>query len=1520
MKRRVISLLLAIAMVLGLLPAMGTAAFAADVEAWEEDIPEMWLSIIDTRNNRNITGRGVALRLGEELTLQVKAQYFDERQVVVPNPQWVTDHPEVVSISGTWLHTSMPGTAKLSVSYTDPNGLTASAFINVKVTEEEDYYVEVLNENGDFVDYIDAVQGDTYDLSANVYDRTNGDMLEDPFILWRSSNDNLATVTVDGYLEILGAGEITVYAIHFGEDGYDYTSTVQITSAADVNLDSDTVKQVYITDVMYPSLGDAPDYDVKTKYSGYGLFTPEGTEYDTYIKNGIAWYDSTEGKFLIPDQDVFEEDRVYDVYLFLYAEDGKVFDDNVNIICGFASVKFGELEGYNSDCYIVATAKNFYTVDDQKDVPITSVSLRVDPPAVGETPDYTVEQLGDSAGTYFIGMPYSKTGFYSGVAWYDVTDGKYMAKTDVFVANHEYQVKIALQPGLGYDMASSDWSVPAVDISLDVDGPQTVTTECYTGTMAAKGFIVTGEAMASANYYPITTEYAVAYNADGQVITKAKAGDRITVKHTGYDYQVINNWYIQPSVPVTYYTDRAVFIMPASEVSVQAVFETTVISHANVGIDFPIEGKEADFEGVVLTNGCEIGLPWGITTFHNGVQWYDETADSYLAPGDVFEAGHSYVLSVGLHVQASHNFNINEMTGFVSGIGAVSVTPVGNESKYYYRMLVSNAVTPAEVHDVVIHNGIAYNANGEQVTSAVRGDQLTIVANTDPQREFDSWVELSSHGVSFDAGNSTITITMPDGDLELQATYADIPITFLDFNLEGYYRSNAGNRMKLTWDNENIVPFCETCYEDQNYILCFDNNNNPSSEFYGNMSVGPYWLRVGIRTSDPYTLDSLTEEGISITVDGVAMNTVRLERGDNDSMVLYFYLGEPVDVNWNIIWITGGQALYNGYPVEQAPAGAKIDLVYEGDALEGQIFEGWKDELGFVTEFAQDAAGNYSFIMPESYVSIVPVYTGAIYRVDINMVDPPKDGMRPDYEVELPADAGYELTSDNVFNNACVNGVWWSVEYEDGSGDVLDPETAVFDFEEGKGQFYTVSFSLAAKDGYWFATNEEGDYILEGYVDGVAANLNYPDNHTKYLGVTLSFYTRDSYSITVEGGNAYNPRQQGNTPTETPITSAYPGDYIKVVANPVEGKTFSHWEIISGTIKIAEEELVNETIWFAMAEEPVELRAVYKSTVPTLTLKSPTLEFKDMIRITAFYTAENMEDVVEMGMITYPIKVDTPDVATAVCVIPGYAFEETSGRYFSSSQGIAAKYLAQTYYLAIYAKLADGTYAYSKLAPYSAVTYATNKLKNSTDVKLKQLVVAMLNYGAEAQLYFKNDNIPLANATLTSNQMALPEAYRADMVSTVGAVSAAKQGVFANNQGFASRKPAITFEGAFCINYLFTPNYAPDNGITLYYWTAKDYLAADVLSPSNASGTVKMVDHLGDGEYRGDLTGIAAKNISDAVYVAAAYKSGGTVWTSGVLGYSIGAYCSSQASKGGDIANLAMATAVYGYHAKAYFG
>ena len=201
-----------------------------------------------------------------------------------------------------------------------------------------------------------------------------------------------------------------------------------------------------------------------------------------------------------------------------------------------------------------------------------------------------------------------------------------------------------------------------------------------------------------------------------------------------------------------------------------------------------------------------------------------------------------------------------------------------------------------------------------------------------------------------------------------------------------------------------------------------------------------------------------------------------------------------------------------------------------------------------------------------------------------------------------------------------------------------------------------------------------------------------------------------------------------------------------------------------------------------------------------------------------------------------------------------------------------------------------------------------------TAVELKQLVVSMLNYGAQAQLYFGHNPDQLANSSVTSE----PLPYREDMTQKVPAVPSGKQGSFSNNHGFSLRRPAVSFEGAFSINYFFTPAYTPVDGITLYYWNEADYNAANVLSAENATGSIAMEAVNGD-QYRGDIEGISAKSLSEAFYVAAVYSDGTTTWTSGVLGYSIGAYCAGQISQGGSIADLAKATAVYGYYAKQYF-
>ena len=320
---------------------------------------------------------------------------------------------------------------------------------------------------------------------------------------------------------------------------------------------------------------------------------------------------------------------------------------------------------------------------------------------------------------------------------------------------------------------------------------------------------------------------------------------------------------------------------------------------------------------------------------------------------------------------------------------------------------------------------------------------------------------------------------------------------------------------------------------------------------------------------------------------------------------------------------------------------------------------------------------------------------------------------------------------------------------------------------------------------------------------------------------------------------------------------------------------------------------------------------------PTLALKYPTVSFEDVIVMNVYYTAENLGDVAEMGLITYSSNVSVWNVNNAEEVIPGYSYAADKQMYVSSTKGIAAKNLGDTMYFAVYAKLTDGTYTYTKLVSYSPEAYAYSQLSTGA-ADIKPLVVAMLKYGAAAQVFFNHNTGSLVDRNLTFAQLSMIESYRADMMSAVASPSEAKQGVFVKNGGYANRYPTISFEGAFSINYYCTPSYAPASGITMYYWDQAAYDAADVLTAANATGIIKM-DGTGTGRYEAAVEGIAAKDLDKGIYVAFVYRNGTTTWTSGVLAYSIGAYCTSNAAGTADVAALAAATAVYGYHAKQTF-
>ena len=320
---------------------------------------------------------------------------------------------------------------------------------------------------------------------------------------------------------------------------------------------------------------------------------------------------------------------------------------------------------------------------------------------------------------------------------------------------------------------------------------------------------------------------------------------------------------------------------------------------------------------------------------------------------------------------------------------------------------------------------------------------------------------------------------------------------------------------------------------------------------------------------------------------------------------------------------------------------------------------------------------------------------------------------------------------------------------------------------------------------------------------------------------------------------------------------------------------------------------------------------------PTIGLKYPTVSFEDEIFMNVYFTIDSTENVVELGMITYSSNVTDYGVDTAEQVIPGYTYNASNGYLSVRTKGIPAKSLGDVIYFSVYAQLTDGSYVYTPLVGYNPKTYAYSQL-SSGSAEMKALVVAMLNYGAAAQTYFGYRTDAPVNADLTAEQKALISGYDAAMMDAVVQADSAKLGEFVSDKQYTKRYPTISFEGAFSINYYFQPSLTPVGDVTMYLWSLSDFNAATTLTRQNATKAIPM-ELTETGEYLAAVEGIAAKDLDKAVYVSFVYSDGTTEHAAGVIGYSIGTYCNTQATKTGTFADLAAATAVYGYYAKQAF-
>ena len=320
---------------------------------------------------------------------------------------------------------------------------------------------------------------------------------------------------------------------------------------------------------------------------------------------------------------------------------------------------------------------------------------------------------------------------------------------------------------------------------------------------------------------------------------------------------------------------------------------------------------------------------------------------------------------------------------------------------------------------------------------------------------------------------------------------------------------------------------------------------------------------------------------------------------------------------------------------------------------------------------------------------------------------------------------------------------------------------------------------------------------------------------------------------------------------------------------------------------------------------------------PGLTMRYPTLSFEDEIIYNVYYSVADISDVEEMGLMLLSSRNDAATMDDAVGTVPGYITNGTV--YMVKSESVPAAHLGDTVYFKVYAKLTDGTYRYSAAGGYNAKAYANSILSGSNTDEMKSLVVAMLNYGAEAQKFFGHNTDKLVNASLTADQKGLVASYDDAMVDDIVKADSAKIGGFVrDNANFKSLYPSVSFDGAFAINFYCTPAITVDDGMTLYWWDADTYANISRFTLGNATGKMTMTQT--GGQYWGEVTGIAAKDMDKTYYVSCVFKHNGSYVTTGIIPYSLGKYCEGKAAASGDAQQVfAQATVVYGYYAKGYF-
>ena len=260
----------------------------------------------------------------------------------------------------------------------------------------------------------------------------------------------------------------------------------------------------------------------------------------------------------------------------------------------------------------------------------------------------------------------------------------------------------------------------------------------------------------------------------------------------------------------------------------------------------------------------------------------------------------------------------------------------------------------------------------------------------------------------------------------------------------------------------------------------------------------------------------------------------------------------------------------------------------------------------------------------------------------------------------------------------------------------------------------------------------------------------------------------------------------------------------------------------------------------------------------------------------------------------------------------------TNKRITLRTAGIPAKNMGDAIAFRPFYKNADGTYTYGRIiASYSPRTYAeSNANKTSNGVAFRNLMVALMNYGAAAQEFFSYKTDDMMNAAWTDAQKQ--STWDASWVRSEYDVSKGA-GFVRDTKKVTSRTGNLTLEGAITVNLYAKVSFTVAKA-TAYYWTEEVYNSVDTLTLENAvkSEVIEGVDS--QGRWAAGYDGVAAKDLFNTVYSMIVFEdTDGNVHYTGVAAYSAERYAYLNKDKTDTASELARRLACYSKAAQAYF-